>query len=54
LLLVPTIGFAVDLAERSYPSGLHYAVKTVAEVVFVPVAYAAWVFAELVLGFYWI
>jgi hypothetical protein len=54
LLGVPTLGFAIDLAMRPYPSWKGYAMKTGAEAIFIPIWLSLWIVIELLLGFYWI
>ena len=54
LLMVPTVGLFVDLKSRPYRSVRTYAIKTLVELVLIPLWLYVWVGIEFVLCFYWI
>ncbi len=54
LLLVPAIGFVADLGMRPYSNLWGFAVKTIIELLLIPVWFCVWLMIEVMIGFYWI
>ena len=54
LLCIPAIGMFIDLKLRPYQRTTQYVLKTVIELVLIPLWLYGWVMMEFVLGFYWI